>query len=280
MSIDTLVSDIYKLFDTAQEVPEDKLKALGEEIAGHVGSALKREDEGPPKLRMSNIGTPCKRKLWYSIRAPQTQEKLPGHTKIKFLFGHILESLLLFFSELAGHTVTGKQDELDIAGVKGHRDAVIDGRTVDAKSATTHSFKKFKEHRLLEDDPFGYVDQINSYRFADADNVDDKVSFLAIDKQLGHICLDTYEANEIDYEAKMLELQEMLDQDTPPDRAFTDQDHGASGNKCLSMNCSYCPFKQTCWPNLRTFVYSNGPVYMTRVEREPNVPEVKDGGVF
>lgn len=275
-SIDTLVSDIYSLFEkpvpAASLVAAKDVEDLGKEIAESVVKAL-GEDDYEPSLRFSNIGTPCQRKLWYSIRSPQLGEKLPAYVRIKFLFGHILESLLLFLSKAAGHDVRGRQDELSIAGIKGHRDAVIDNRTVDVKSATTASFKKFKDNGLREDDPFGYIDQINAYRYADKDSVDDKVSFLAIDKQLGHICLDTYEANQVDYAVKIAELKDMVAADEPPARSFEDQPEGKSGNRKLCTTCSYCPFKATCWPGLRTFVYANGPQYLTHVEKEPNVYE-------
>jgi hypothetical protein len=279
-NIDTLVRDIYALFDRKTEIPKEELEALGQEIAKSVEDALSRGEEDPPSLRMSNLGSPCDRKLWYTINRPALREKLPAYTRIKFLYGHILESLLLFFAERAGHQVTGRQTELDIGGVKGHRDAVIDGRTVDVKSATTASFKKFRENRLGEDDPFGYLDQINAYRDADKGNVDDKVSFLAIDKQLGHIVLDTYPANGKDYDALVDQKRAMVEADTPPVRGYEDEPTGAGGNRKLGTNCSYCDFKATCWPNLRTFIYSNGPVYLTKVEREPNVLEVNSRREF
>src|SRR5690606_25725922 len=94
---------------------------------------------------------------------PEDGEPLRPEAYLKFLYGDILEDLLLFLAEAAGHTVVGRQDEQEIAGIKGHRDCVIDGTVVDAKSASSYSFKKFKEGRLREDDPFGYVDQLQSY---------------------------------------------------------------------------------------------------------------------
>lgn len=279
-TIDTLVDDINELFTKPVDVSKEDAEALGQEIAQAVVESL-GERKDSPSLRMSNLGTPCKRKLWYSVRAPQLGEPLPAHVKFKFLYGHILESLLLFFAKLSGHRVEGRQDELDIGGVKGHRDAVIDGRTVDVKSATTHSFKKFKEHRLGDDDPFGYLDQINAYRYSAGDEVtDDKVSFLAVDKQLGNICLDTYDANDTNYDELVEELQEMIAQDEPPKRHYKDIEEGQSGNRKLDVNCAYCPFKKTCWPGLRTFIYSNGPTFLTHVEREPKVPEVNGKYVF
>lgn len=226
---------------------------------------------------MSNLGTPCDRKLWYSVNQPGLAEPLPGYTSFKFLYGDILERVLLALAKLAGHTVEGEQTELEIGGVKGHRDAVVDGRLIDVKTATTHSFSKFRDHRLRSDDPFGYLTQIGAYLHASQsdDTVKDKgkTSFIAIDKQLGHICIDTYEKDSTDYEQLVVSKQAMVSMDTPPDRGFGDVPEGKSGNRKLCTECSYCPFKSTCWPGLRTFTYSNGPTFLTKVEREPKVEE-------
>jgi hypothetical protein len=50
----------------------------------------------------------------------------------------------------------------------------------------------------------------------------------------------------------------------------------------LGINCSYCPFKEDCWKDanggmgLRKFIYYNGPVWLTHVEREPKVEEIHE----
>ena len=58
-NIDTLIDDINKVLVTPTEVPNDEAESLGKEIAEVVANSLKG-DSGPPSLRMSNIGTPCK----------------------------------------------------------------------------------------------------------------------------------------------------------------------------------------------------------------------------
>lgn len=274
--IDTLVEDIYGLFDGTHKFSEESIKSFGEKLANHLSKRIE-EQRGSPSLRLSSIGQPD-RKLWYSINTPELGEQLSPKTRFKFLIGDLLEELVLYLAEESGHKVEGAQDELDISGVKGHRDAVIDGRTVDVKSASSYSFKKFKEHRLREDDAFGYIDQLNSYMFAAKNDpiVSDKRtgSFLVIDKTLGHICLDSYSSNGVDYDKVVEDKREMLAQSTPPDRCYEPVPEGKSGNMKLGVQCSYCPFKKACYPGLRTFLYSTGPVFLTHVEREPKVPEI------
>lgn len=281
-SIDTLVEDIYGLFkpDSDVSIPSDVVEAFGQRLARHLLHRL-AEERKRPSLRLSTIGNPCNRKLWYSIRVPELGEQLAPSTRIKFLFGDILEELLLFLAEAAGHTVTGQQDELEINGVKGHRDAIVDGRLIDCKSASSFSFRKFKTNGLRDDDPFGYLDQLGAYHAASVGSVDpDVASFLVIDKQHGHITLDTYPVEGTDYQKKVEEQKAVIALPEPPPRAFSDVPEGKSGNRKLDTQCSYCGFKATCWPNLRTFIYSSGPVYLTKVEREPKVPEVTQSTEF
>lgn len=229
-------------------------------------------------MRLSNIGSPCERKLWYSINTPELGEELRPEAKIKFLFGDILELLLLFLAREAGHKVEGEQDELKHHGVTGHRDCIIDGRIVDCKSASSYSFKKFESNGLRDADPFGYLAQLGSYLDASRDDerVTDKEngSFLVIDKTLGKICLDTYKLDPVSEEF-VKKKKDVVNSNLPPKRGFKDEPEGKSGNRKLGVNCSYCEFKSACFPNLRSFAYSYGPVHLTWVEKEPKVPEIK-----
>lgn len=274
-TIDTLVEDILSLFQKPHEASSEAVEALGQAIANTVAARLSAPPRAPT-LRLSALGKQCERQLWYDINTPEMGEELPPEAKIKFLFGDILEHLLLFLAKEAGHKVEGEQDELSVHGVVGHRDAIIDGRTVDCKSASTFSFKKFASNGLIGEDPFGYIGQLGSYFTAGLDDprVTDKenASFLVIDKTLGNICLDTYK-----FEPTTKEWvdgkREMVAKNLPPKRAYSDEAEGKSGNRKLGVGCSYCSYKQLCWPGLRTFIYSYGPTYLTWVEREPKVPE-------
>ena len=71
----------------------------------------------------------------------QKQDLLAPSTRIKFLYGHILEDLLILLSRVAGHTVTEEQKQVDVEGIKGHQDCKIDGELVDCKSASGFVFK-------------------------------------------------------------------------------------------------------------------------------------------
>lgn len=279
--ISTLVGDIYNLFQSEHKFDEKNVQEFTEHLATKLKYRLGERTE-KPTLRFSNLGSPCSRKLWYSIRHPELAEQLPSPAKIKFLFGDILESLLLWLAKEAGHTVEGEQDEVKINGIVGHRDAVIDGVVVDTKSASVRSFDKFKEHLDPDDDSFGYITQLGAYLAASVNDpiVRDKdvAAFLVINKEKGDICLDLHPDTGVDYGQRIDEIRAQLLEDLPPERPFTDLKDGESGNRKLRAVCSYCSFKHTCWPGLRTFIYSKGPTYLTRVAREPRVPEVDRKG--
>lgn len=292
-TIETLVSDIEEVLLNGIMDSDDAERSL-DSFLGSLRDTIKSkyfvvdrqpdrdgEESGQPRkgtLRMSNIGTPCNRKLYYSVNNPEEAAPLTPEAKMKFFFGDILEELLLFLAEVSGHKVEGRQDEVYIEGIRGRRDAIIDGVLIDVKSASTNSFKKFKNHELEKDDPFGYIDQINSYLHASESDplITDhsRAGFLAIDKQLGHICLDFYDKSSFPYDELFRFKKDMVNMDEPPARGFHPEPDGKSGNMKLGVNCSYCDFKKKCWPSMRTFLYSNRPVHLVHVERPPNVPEL------
>jgi CRISPR/Cas system-associated exonuclease Cas4 (RecB family) len=273
--LSTLVQDIYDLLGSGHKCNQDNLASLGTAITQSVEKVL--GEDSTPSLRMSNIGSKCDRKLWYTVNAPESAEPLRPEVRFKFAFGHILEELVLFLAKEAGHSVEGTQDTLTIAGVKGHRDAVVDGVLVDVKSASSYSFKKFENGLTEEDDAFGYLDQLGAYLYASKDDPKvvhkDRAAFIAVDKTLGHITVDVQPNTYKDY-SKLVELKKaVVSQKEPPPRAFSDEPDGKSGNRKLGTQCSYCSFKQTCWPGMSTYIYSNGPRFLTKVVREPDVPK-------
>lgn len=282
-NINTLVDDIYKVIEGAggwdAAVQEFFLKDVGSAVWNKLGPD---QEERKPTLRLSGMGTSCTRKLWYQINTPDDNETFTGSTLFKFLYGDVLESLILSLAIAAGHDVKGMQDTLSVAGIKGHRDAVIDGITVDVKSASPYSFKKFKQGNLREDDPFGYISQLSSYVYAgrtqtDVESHPSLGAFLVVDKVSGEICLDVYDfGHEINTKEDDFEVikSQVNNTEELPERGHEDIPDGKSGNMKLCTQCSYCVFKDKCWPGLRTFLYSGKPRFLTEVVREPNVKEV------
>lgn len=286
-NIRSVARDIYDLF-SGREKPDlgdaNKWRELGAAMAQRVQERIEQNyEEEAPRLRMSNLGTKCKRRLWYLINTPKDAEPLPASAKIKFLFGDLAEELLLFLAQLAGHTVEGRQDELEVAGVKGHRDAILDGVLVDVKSASSIGFDKFASHLSPDTDSFGYLDQLGVYHYASIRKSDDAIhkgdidesraGFLVLDKVLGKIHYDEHKPDGKDWEVEVENVKRIVSQPNPPPRGHDDVPDGKSGNRKLGTQCGYCEFKHKCWPFLRTYYYASGPRYLTYVAREPKVNE-------
>lgn len=283
-SIDTLVQDIYKMLEEGVDPATVKNRESLERFSKDIWYAMSRQlKEGTRKreagggLRMSQIGKPD-RQLWYEYRGTTEPRPIDGQTKLKFMFGDILEALLVLLTELSGHKVTEAQKEVEINGVKGHKDCKIDGVLTDIKSASPYAFKKFKEGTLHSDDPFGYIAQISGYAEADGDN---KAAFFAVDKSSGELAvMDVQSVHMISASDRINKVKSLLTSEVPPQRCYPDEPDGKSGNRKLAIGCVFCPHSEECWKDanggmgLRKFQYSNGVRYLTQVTKIPDVPEV------
>lgn len=247
-----------------------------------------REDR-TPTLRLSKMGERCPCALWHSIHAPEKAEQLPPWASIKYAYGHAIEALAITLAKAAGHLVTGEQDVLEVDGIKGHRDCVIDGCIVDVKSTTTMGFQKFKDGSIKENDPFGYLDQIDGYVVGSLQDslvtVKDRGYLWAVDKQLGHMCLYEHQIRQMHIRERIKSYKEIVTLDVSPRCTCGTTSDGESGNIKLDVRASYNPFKHVCFPSLRTFLYAGGPRYLTHVAKRPYdnkskrfIPEVDKHG--
>lgn len=225
---------------------------------------------------MSNLGTECLRKLWYTVNAPEKAEPLHWTTRLKFLYGDLIEELVLFLAGISGHTVTDRQETLRVDGIEGHRDAKIDGVLVDVKSASGYGFRKFQEGLQADGDAFGYLPQLAAYSAADSTSEQRDGAFIAVNKENGDIVVDYHsELPTEEIPERIRRAKAAVNLPEPPERHYGPEPDGKSGNQKLSTPCSYCQWKSTCWPEVRGYAYSNGPRFLVKVEREPDVPEFK-----
>jgi hypothetical protein len=296
---DTVVQDIYSTIEnvingTSHDLSSDRLATLG----AHVSIAVERAFQArntPRKektLYMSEVGKPCARQLWYDHHGYSKIQFRPENI-IKFLYGDILEALVLALAEFAGHEVSHEQAPILLNlkngwTVRGRMDAKIDGEITDVKSASSYSFRKFEDGTLHMKDDFGYISQLEGYVHGSTtdDSYRETASFLAIDKTLGKLARTPYEFTSVDRKQffdRLNNLVDILESETPPERHFPDKEQGKSGNRQLDTACSYCAFKEECWKDsnggqgLRTFIYSTGPAFLTEVKRVPKCIEITNG---
>jgi hypothetical protein len=287
-SIHTLIKDVnYVLNDTTGSFARDIAEGACGEVHPRLVAQFAAKEAGGA-LRLSQMGEKCPRQLWASVHAPSFQEPLPAHAKLKYTYGHVIEALLIALAKAAGHEVTGEGDELYVDGVKGHRDCVIDGCIVDVKSTSSMGFAKFKDKSIAENDPFGYLDQLDGYLAGsqqdDLVRVKDRAYLWACDKTLGHMCLYEHRFRTTDdgtprIVERIRQFKDIVGLNEPPPCICKTVPDGKSGNIKLGTVASYNPYKHFCFPGLRTFLYSSGPVYLTKVVRTPDVPEVNREGV-
>jgi hypothetical protein len=280
-NLSTLVEDIYEKIECLSQgenmdIPQDLIDDFGERMKQALvhWTEPKKQTKG---LRMSNIGRPA-RQLWYESKKDSEPTPLKAPTHIKFLYGHLLEELLILFVKIAGHSVSDEQKEVTVDGIKGHIDCKIDGQVVDIKTASNFGFKKFKEGTLYQDDPFGYMYQLSGYETSEGTT---EGGFLAINKETGELALycpgDLTKPN---VNGRIDSLKNKLKSDTPPEKCYQPVPEGKKGNMRLPTGCAYCGFKNECWSDanngrgLRVFKYANGLKYFTRVTSTPNVQEL------
>lgn len=296
-TIDTLIKDVEELLETGLRGGYEDT-GVGERLAKVLERRLEpRDEERATRVWFSNVGSPCIRQLWYKINTPAEAEPLRANTLFKFLYGDYLEEVFLELARLAGHLVEHEQRRAEWRGVTGRIDAVIDGVPVDVKSASKFSFSKFKGGLSSEDDKFGYLGQLKGYLLSlrqDGIVAPDynKAAFLAINKETGDLHLDMHEFDREELEAyddhiDLVHSSVALDTPDPLPRLKEDDDgywKGSgearhfipNGNKLLCTNCSYCAFKQSCWPKVRVFINSQGkPKFFTKIVKEPRLTEVE-----
>lgn len=282
-SIHTLIADIYELLERRDGWFTDELASqFSTEVARRLQAQFAEGHSQRKTLRLSKMGNYCPRELWYAVNQPERAEKFPPWASNKFSYGHILEAWAITLARASGHNVEGEQDELIVDGIKGHRDCVIDGHVVDVKSCSSRQFEKLDKKTLADEDPFGYLSQLDGYVVGSAEDtlvtVKDTGFLLGIDKTLGHMVLYQHEVREQEIRAKIARYKDIVKLSEPPACACATEPEGASGNIKLGTKASYSSFKWDCFPGLRAFIYAKGPTYLTRVERLPNVPEINRHG--
>lgn len=280
-SIHTLIPDIQLLLKRKDGWFTDELAG---EFSTDLASRLQEQMLYVPKkrLKLGQMGPKCPCALWHSIHKPELAEALPPWAEFKYMFGHMIEAMAITLAKAAGHEVTGEQDEVSVDGIIGRRDCVIDGCIVDVKSASSRGFNKFKSGSIREDDSFGYLDQLDGYLVGSLEDplvrVKDKAYILGIDKQLGHMCLYEHHIRENRIRHTIKRSKDIVSLSSSPACECGTVPDGKSGNVRLDVKASYNQYKFCCNPNLRTFLYSDGPRYLTHVERKPEVTEVNQFG--
>jgi hypothetical protein len=272
MQIENLVNDIYAVLENDHKISEDNLNAFLDGVKSIITTHVEEARRSSrTTLRMSSIGKKD-RLLWFELKYPREQSLPSGPTLMKFLYGSLIEEVLLLLAKEAGHDVTDMQKKVTISGIDGHMDCKIDSEIVDVKTASDFAFKKFKDGTLFKKDSFGYLGQLSGYMEAEGA---ERAHFLVMNKVTGELLLFTVDdMDTINVEKRVEHLRNILASDERPPLCYDPVPEGKSGNMKLSTDCVYCAYKFDCFPDVRVFKYSHKPVYLTTVLKEPSVEEI------
>ena len=104
--------------------------------------------------------------------------------------------------------------------------------------------------------------------------------FLVRKKESGELCMyQPRQEDKLNITDKIDNLIPALELDTPPQLCYDPIPEGKKGNMKLPKGCNWCKYKYECHKDandgegLRTFKYSNGLAYLTKVVAEPKVEE-------
>ena len=289
-TIETVAKDIRELLEGVKTgthkvsfTSPELLSSLGLRTANAFRRTLSADTKVRPEATFyaSEIGSKCYRQLWYKYHKPELAEKLSASVAMKFLYGSIIEEVVLKLAELAGHEVSKEQESVEHTQygvtVRGRIDAVIDDAVVDVKSVSTYGFKDFRDG--LGGDKFGYKQQLAFYHWKMGYAAYPKRGFIAVDKQLGHIEYCPEPVEDVGFDDIFQKLDRVVNSTNgnPFDRLQTVVD---GVNLKLGVECGYCGYKYECWFSAnggrgpRAFKYSGKVTWLVQVNKEPRVPEI------
>jgi len=275
--VKTIYSELDKLNDGPINLSEEDIERTGEALKDALRHWSTPKPSSEFSVRMSNLGKPL-RQIWFDSRKQTQAARITPQTFIKFLYGHLMEEIVLMLVRMTGTEVTDEQKEVELKGIKGHIDCKINGEVVDIKTASNFAFKKFADGTLHDNDPFGYLMQLSAYEAAEESA---NGGFLAVNKESGELAYyDPGELVKPNPSIKIDNILQILKEDSPPELCYQPVPEGKQGNMKLVPTCVYCSHKKECWSDvnggqgLRAFRYSNGVRYLTRVASLPKVDEI------
>ena len=108
--LNTLVEDIFSLFDpnVSHTSDEENIEWVAEEFKNLLRTRLLEREPNDGNLRFSSMGQ-GDRKVWYKAHAEP--EPMTAKTYFKFLYGDVIELLVLFLAKESGHSVERTQED-------------------------------------------------------------------------------------------------------------------------------------------------------------------------
>lgn len=250
---------------------EEIIDRVTDEIRDSLKKQFVDKSNNDFRLRMSNLGRPyCQ--LWFDKNKPQTALPPTSNFVINMMIGDVLESVFKGILSASGVDYqNGEKVTLNLKSqkIEGTPDLIMDGKVDDVKTASPWSYEnKFKDYNTLyENDSFGYVAQLAGY--AKACGVKPG-GWWVINKANGDFKYIPAWGLNVDHNIeKANTLAEELDKNYFR-RVYSDEPETyrkkPTGNRKLCRECSWCSYRNECWPNLK-----EKPSVVSRAEVPPMV---------
>jgi hypothetical protein len=258
-----LLSFLSKAANGGAEMPSQILEEFGDLAKKALQKHFTKQDildEGF-RLRMSNIGKPL---CQLQMQARGEEEEPNDYSfKMRMIIGDILEAVLITLIKASDIEVKNIHKKVELQDkdidVKGEFDIELSDGIYDIKTVSPYAFDhKFSVDNAFESikssDTFGYVSQGYGYGVAAGRPFK---GWIALNKSTGQIAFaeapdDKKQKKEVVDAIK--KTHRTIHNGEPFKRCFTDVEETyyskPTGNRILGFECSYCPYKFSCWENL------------------------------
>lgn len=285
-----ILQRIQLLCNNALEGKAELSDELIEEFGEYCKDALRKQftpNEKEFKIRASQIGKDIRAQQCELLKC-EKDEPFPYNLILKFLYGDILEGIVMTLLKASGVKIQDEQKavSLPIGGVdlEGTYDVKINDKIYDIKSASDFMYNnKFSLgfNHVEEVDTFGYVTQL--YIYAEAENC--KVGgWIVINKTTGEIQVVETPLVDNKFRKKHLKLAEQNIKTLLNTKSLDDVDktlptepekfsNKLTGRKVLHSDYKYFDYKKTLWGD--KIEYKPNP--KSKAKSNPHKWYVKEG---
>ena len=280
-----IVDKIYQMLDSVSSLEEPlriPTTLLNEFLSG-CEIAVKRQftnvKEEAPTIRLSAIGKCLKQQAFTAIG--EQGEEIQPRARFTFFFGDLVEEMIIFLAKLSGVNLHSEQKEVVLDKIKGHVDGIadIDGERyiVECKSMSDLSFKDFRDKGMTDD--WGYISQINAYM--EALNIN-KAILVGVNKNTGHLHEQVFEKDDNVVAMIYSNIQDLKEIQKNPEKineleniSLVEETYRnkKTGNRILSITCSYCKYKNLCWKGLVSAFRNGKPIFYIEPVNFDTVPQ-------
>lgn len=251
--LETAIRDFFSDFRKPNEA---LLKECVDKIKDSIVDKFHTAPDKGFKIRMSNIGRDTRQLM---LEKKYGKVKAEPEFLFKMLTGDIQEHVLVYILKSAGvelevgGTTSIIVDERKIDGTWDLK-IKVDNKIYDVKTASEWSFKnKFVDYEtLVEDDSFGYIDQLIGY--CEGEKCEPG-GWIVLNKSTGQFKVIEYPKKMADIRDSFFtrvsaKLKVIFSGEMPPCQGIEEETYYSkpTGRKIIGRKCMFCDHKRMCHP--------------------------------